>query len=668
MSKTYYLTTPIYYTSGSPHVGHAYCSIMADTLARFHRLIGDEVFFLTGTDEHGQKVEEKAQESGKSPQDYVDTIDLEFKALWKKLGISYDAYIRTTDQKHKLAVQKIFLKLYEQGDIYKKDYEGHYCVPCEAYWTDHQLDEEKNCPDCGRQVIWLKEESYFFKASKYADRLIEHIETNPKFIQPVSRANEMMNNFLKPGLQDISVTRTSVDWGIPVPFDPEHKIYVWIDALPNYITALGYTDEHDQLMQKFWPADLHLVGKEIIRFHTIIWPIILMALDLPLPKQIFGHGWLLFDNDKMSKSKGNVVDPVELIDQYGSDALRHYLLSKVPVGNDGNFTIDLFKQSYNTDLANDLGNLLSRTVAMQERYFQGVVQNCQELTEEDRSMSELARKTPEIVLSAMLVNDFNKALAAIWRLIDRSNKYIDENEPWVLARSEDKRERLGTVLYYLSENLRYIGVLLQPFMPETTPKIFRQLGLMGRTPLQTWQSLETYGRLPQGTVMVKEEALFPRIDLKNKKAEQNDRAKAQAGKKKEKDKGAAQKMETEKQEVETENILPELKPQITIDDFAKVDFRIAEIIACERVPKADRLLKLTVKIGETSRTIVSGIAEHYTPEELVGKQVCVVVNLAPHVFRGIKSEGMLLAASDDKDSKIIILEPEKRAESGWKVR
>lgn len=670
MNQTYYITTPIYYTSGKPHVGHAYCSIMADTLARYHRFIGDDVYFLTGTDEHGQKVEENAAKLNLSPKEFVDSLDVEFKALWKKLNISYDSYIRTTDEHHHVAVQRIFKKLYDQGDIYKKDYEGHYCVPCEAYWTEHQLAAGNVCPDCGRPVTWLKEESYFFRASNYAKRLMEHIEAHPEFIQPVSRANEMINNFLKPGLQDICVSRTSIDWGIPVSFDPKHTVYVWIDALPNYITALGYTTEQDQLMKRYWPANLHLVGKEIIRFHTIIWPIILMALDLPLPHQIYGHGWLLFDNDKMSKSKGNVVDPNVLINQYGADALRHYLLSKVPTGNDGNFTMELFNNSFNNDLANDLGNLLSRTIAMQERYFEGIVQvpNQSELI--DQELINLAVSTPTMVHEAMLRNDFNTALAAIWKLIDRSNKYIDETLPWSLAKDMDKKVRLGTVLYNLSESLRFVAVLLQPFMPETSPKMLRQLGLMGRTPLQTWESLKVFGKTPAGTRVKKEESLFPRIETEQTEAQ---KAKKESRKKEmiQPEKGVKD-MNEETVVVETTivetNILPDQKPQITIDDFAKIDFRIAEIVACEKVPKADRLLKLRVRIGQTERVIVSGIAEYYSPEDLVGRQVCVVANLAPHTFRGIESNGMLLAASDDAHTSVILLQPEKKAQSGWRVK
>ena len=683
MSKTYYVTTPIYYTSGNPHVGHAYCSIMADTLARFHRLLGEDVFFLTGTDEHGQKVEENAAKAGLTPKQYVDLLDIAFKALWAKLNISYDGYIRTTDPLHQAAVQKIFRQLYDQGDIYKKDYEGHYCVPCEAYWTEHQIKEGNLCPDCGRPVTWLKEESYYFRASKYADRLLQYIEDNPDFIQPVSRTNEMVNNFLKPGLNDLCVSRTSVDWGIPVTFDPKHTIYVWIDALPNYITALGYGSDDDSLLQRFWPADLHLVGKEIIRFHTIIWPIILMALGLPLPKQVFGHGWLLYDNEKMSKSKGNVVDPNDIIRDYGTDPLRYYLLAKVPTGNDGNFTTELIANIFNTDLANDLGNLLSRTIAMQERYFAGIVQTPSERSALDAGLIELAEATPAAVNAAMLKNDFNAALAAIWKLIGRSNKYIDETLPWVLAKDASQKERLATVLYHLAEVLRITAVLLQPFMPETSPRIFFQLGLMGRSPLQTWQSIQNFGGLPAGTKLRKGESLFPRIEKENPDGSLGKKAKAVNQSKKnqkqekleeglqqmtEENPIAANETQVAEAEIIETNVLADQKPLITVDDFAKIDFRIAEIVACEKVAKADRLLKLRVRIGQTERVIVSGIAEYYTPEELIGRQVCVVANLAPHTFRGIESNGMLLAASDDAHTSVILLQPEKRAQNGWRVK
>ncbi len=678
--KPYYITTPIYYASGAPHIGHAYCTIATDAAARFKRYSGHDVYFLTGTDEHGQKIERKAEAVGKSPQRFVDDVVDLFKELWAKLDISNDDFIRTTEDRHKVIVQKIFKQLYEQGDIYKSEYEGLYCVDCEAFWTERQL-KDGNCPDCGRPVNLVKEESYFFRASKYADRLMKHIEENPEFIQPVSRKNEMVNNFLKPGLADICVSRTSFKWGIPVSFDPRHVVYVWIDALSNYITALGYGTDHDELYRKFWPADVHVVGKEIVRFHTIIWPIILMALDLPLPKQVYGHGWLLSGGDKMSKSKGNVVDPNALIAQYGSDTLRYYLLSQVPFGQDGIFTDELFIQTANTDLANDLGNLLSRTVAMIERYFGGEVPSPTTPGEFDDQIKSLALTLPQKVEKHIDRLAFSDALSAIWELVGRSNKYIDETTPWVLAKDPEKKARLGTVLYNLAESLRIVGGLVSAFLPKTSPRLFAQLGIADQPQLQTWEAVQQFGLLPAGTHVVKGEALFPRIDTSKEPAAEGSPAThkpKQAQTKEEKavteetmikeiKQPAAPAVETPAAPVVNDNPLG-LKPQITIDDFAKIDLRVAKVLAAEKVEKADKLLKLTLEIGSTQRTIVAGIAQHYAPEEMVGKTIVVVANLAPAKIRGIESNGMLLAASFDDKSSVVVLTPEKEIATGARVR
>ena len=666
--NAYYVTTPIYYLNGKPHIGHAYTTIVADTLARFYRLIGKDVFFLTGSDEHGQKVERSAQQLGVSPQTYVDGLAADFNALWQLLGITHNDFIRTSEPRHKEIVQRIFRTLYEQGDIYKKDYQGHYCVPCEAHWTERQLVDGKYCPDCGREVEWVSEESYFFRASKYADRLLQHIEENPGFIQPVSRANEMVNNFLKPGLTDLSVTRTGVAWGIPVDFDPDHTIYVWIDALTNYLTVLGYTNEDDSLFQKFWPANLHLVGKEITRFHTIIWPIILMALGLPLPKQVFGHGWLLFDNDKMSKSKGNIVDPLVVIEEFGPDPLRYYLLAKVQLGNDASYTDELFTRTFNVDLANDLGNLLHRTLSMMNRFSEGTVRAAGVLEDVDRELQQLALETPVTIQGCLDAMDPAGAMAAIWKLVGRCNKYIDEVAPWALNR-EGKEERLATVMYQLLESLRFIATCLQPFLPHTAPRMLAQLGLEQNPELYTWNSLGAFGLFPTGEVAFSPEPLFPRreVDTEEAPATETTHHKGEITMTTPESSAPEATIAEETAEVANPNPLG-LKPQITIDDFAKIDFRIAEVIACEKVPKADRLLQLTLRVGETTRTIVSGIAEHYTPEELIGKLICIVANLAPAKIRGVESHGMLLAASDDDHTQVIVLEPGKPIASGSKVK
>ncbi|MCM3671598.1 methionine--tRNA ligase [Mesobacillus maritimus] len=627
--KTFYLTTPIYYPSGNLHIGHAYTTVAGDAMARYKRLRGYDVMFLTGTDEHGQKIQRKAEEKGITPQQYVDEIVAGIQELWGKLDISYDDFIRTTQDRHKEVVEKLFARLVEQGDIYLDQYEGWYCTPCESFYTDRQL-EDGNCPDCHRPVEKVKEESYFFRMSKYADRLLQFYEENPEFIQPESRKNEMINNFIKPGLEDLAVSRTTFDWGIKVPGDPKHVIYVWIDALSNYITALGYGKEDDSKYLKYWPADVHLVGKEIVRFHTIYWPIMLMALDLPLPKKVFAHGWLLMKDGKMSKSKGNVVDPVTLIDRYGLDALRYYLLREVPFGADGVFTPEGFVERVNFDLANDLGNLLNRTVAMIDRYFDGVIPVYNGSNGEfDKSLLEMSQQTVKKYEEAMEKMEFSVALTAVWQLVSRTNKYIDETQPWVLAKEEANLEVLGSVMAHLAESLRQTAVLLQPFLTQTPKKIFAQLNVLAGE-LTSWESLQQFGVIPEGTKVQKDEPIFPRLDVE-----------AEVAFIKEKMQGSAPVAE-EKQEEK-----PETLPEITIDDFMKVELRVAEVIHAEPVKKADKLLKLQLNLGYEKRQVVSGIAQHYKPEDLVGRRVVCVTNLKPVKLRGELSEGMILAGSKD---------------------
>ena len=665
----YYLTTAIAYTSGKPHIGNNYEIVLADSICRFKRKEGYEVFFQTGTDEHGQKIELKAQEAGITPKEFVDRVAGTIRGLCDLLNISYDKFIRTTDTDHERQVQKIFKKLYNQGDIYKDAYEGLYCTPCESFWTESQLVDGK-CPDCGREVKPAKEEAYFFRMSKYADKLIKHINEHPEFIQPVSRKNEMMNNFLLPGLQDLCVSRTSFKWGIPVDFDDKHVVYVWLDALTNYITGIGYDADGDssERYKELWPADLHLIGKDIIRFHTIYWPIFLMALGEPLPKQVFGHPWLLMSGGKMSKSKGNVIYADDLVDFFGVDAVRYYVLHEMPYDNDGNVTWELIAERTNSDLANTLGNLVNRTISMSNKYFGGVVSDkSAQLTPEDGVVDEDMKKvitgTYKKVVEKMETHRVADALTEIFGIFKRCNKYIDETEPWVLAKDEAKSDRLSTVLYNLVEGIIIGASLLEPYMPETAEKIAKQLN----TSLRDFDRLEEFGLYESGTkVTDAPEILFARLDMKDVLAREEELAEAQMAEAKAAGGAQGESKEENDSECDTGVIDIEAKPEISYEDFAKLQFQVGEIIACEAVPKSKKLLCSQVKIGSRVRQIVSGIKAHYSPEEMVGKRVMVLVNLKPATLAGVVSEGMLLCA-EDAEGNLALMKPEREMPAGAEI-
>ena len=645
--KTYYITTPIYYSSGSFHLGHCYTTVICDAIARFKRMDGFDVFYLTGTDEHGQKVQQKAEAVGVTPKQYVDRLYEQIVELWKVLGISYDKFIRTTDSYHEATVQKVYEKLLASGDIYKSQYEGWYCTPCESFWTESQLVDGK-CPDCGREVKLQKEESYFFRLSKYQDRLIKFYEENPEFISPKSRMNEMINNFIKPGLKDLCISRTTFDWGVKLPFDTKHVAYVWIDALTNYITALGYLQDDHTLYDKYWPADLHMMGKEIVRFHTIIWPAILMALDLPLPQKVYGHGWLLFGNDKMSKSKGNVVDPIVLSNRYGADVIRYFLLREIPFGNDGNYNNEALLTRTNADLVNDLGNLVSRTTAMITQYFDGKIPAPNAYTELDEELISLCEGALPKVRADIDNLSAPDALINIFKIVQRANKYIDETMPWALNK-EGNKERLATVMYVLAECIRFAATLLTPFIPTTAATIFEKLGVKAPT---NFTKLKKFGQLKVGTKVNKGANLFNRLDVDKELKELDAIAEKEAAN------STAANVDAAKEEQKME--------QISIEDFAKIQLRTAKVLSCEKVEKSDKLLVFKLQVGDEVRQVVSGIAQHYAPEYLVGKTVVLVANLKPAKIRGVESNGMILCAADDEH--VIFVTPEKDIDSGKVVR
>jgi len=654
--KTFYVTTPIYYPSGRLHIGHTYTTVAADAIARYKRFTGHDVRFLTGTDEHGEKIQKTADEKGMAPIDYLDDIVGDIKKLWQTMEISYDDFIRTTEKRHEKAVQNIFQKLYDQGDIYLGEYEGWYCVPCESLWTDTQVGDDHKCPDCKRDVQKKKESSYFFKLSKYQQRLVDYYNANPDFCFPESRKNEMLNNFINAGLEDLSVSRTTFDWGIKVPFDEKHVIYVWIDALCNYITALGYEGEDSSLMDRYWPSNVQIVGKEIVRFHTIIWPALLMALDLPLPEKVYGHGWILFSEDKMSKSKGNIVYPEPIIERYGIDSLKYFLLREFTFGQDGNYTNRNFLTRINSDLANDLGNLLSRTISMIEKYNDCIIPSPKTNGGFHDELKSIAESMPAKVDSAMDRLQFNEALEEVWKLIRRSNKYVDETMPWALAKDESKKDELDTVLYNLAESLRIATVMISPILHITADKIFNQLGVS--EDIKAYESSKEFGLIKEGTKINKGEILFPRLDIDKELGVMEE----MFGKKKE------EVNELPKEEVK-EEIKEEKKgkEEITIDDFAKVELKVGKVLEAEKHPKADKLLVFKIKLKDEVRQIVSGIAKFYDPAELIGRNVVVVTNLKPVKLRGIESQGMILSAATEDDSKLVLISAQD-IEDGVEVR